>query len=501
MSGMNLDQDLETRINPEKNRQFAPEEFGRRLIQLKEFAIHHWPRKNGLRISVVGTNGKGSVSHYLSSLLLSSGIQTGVYSSPHLEHYSERIQIEGKSGQTDLNHAYLALRSSFMDWDADLWHSLSYFELLTLLAIELFQASSIPVQIYEAGLGGRLDASGLCDPDIVIVTRIALDHTKLLGNTREAIFQEKLGIAGKSARYIFLMEERYENLARNLLERAGHEDPSANSKEKAVPAQVHCFEAGGSARQNYLQENFAFAKWILTQLADPLMSSQIQDAGSSPSLRLLKEKIQSFRFSDVPAPPGRMLDYRGYGIRWMYDSGHNPASLFTVLKSFSTPPLLVLGILPDRYYAHFLRVARWLGVSVIFCIERPGLADIPEEVRYYSLEDSREAETYGTPGLATGELSESTASKNPVPGTEADGHFPSRVKPSVYRLSASLSASQLRKTLLDCAHSKQYGHSRNASKDKKQSVQTEEEVTILFTGSYRIYDLFLEILGGDIVHA
>ncbi|MBI40093.1 MAG: hypothetical protein CMF59_10865 [Leptospiraceae bacterium] len=520
---MRLDQDLEQRINPEKNRQFAPEEFGKRLIELRKFAASHWPQKNGLRISVVGTNGKGSVSHYLASLLQKSGIQTGVYSSPHLNHFSERIQIAGQSNVGDLEDAYLELRRAFRERNESLWKDLSYFELLTLLAIELFQHKGLPVQIYEAGLGGRLDATGLCNPDVVIVTRIALDHMKLLGNTRGAIFQEKLGIMTTNTRHVYLMEARYESLAKTMVEQlwqnTGTTDGSNAPDGSSAPAdiapihvhsiQVHSFESGPRsdattdpnkdekgleispprdtekwqkrAHSSYLAENFSFAKWILSDLIQ-------QSKNGEDSIALLETgNTRHIEMSDVSAPPGRMLDHNAHGILWMYDSGHNPASLFTVLRSFPSPPILVLGILPDRSYLHFLRVARWLGVERVYCIERVGLASVPEQ--------AMDAISYISPGNQKSEYSKEqlTTQAEPRGKPEAIGS-----DPLLFRLDSALPPEELRRILIDGVRSRE---SLKKSQMDPGPGGPGIQPAILFTGSYRIYDLFLEILGGDIVHA
>ncbi|MCB1138095.1 MAG: hypothetical protein KDK23_05030 [Leptospiraceae bacterium] len=472
-------QDLESRINPEKNRRFAPEEFGRRLILLADFVASRWPQKNGWRFSVVGTNGKGSLSHYLGSILHRAGFDVGLYTSPHLSHFSERIRINGEPlNESSLEFHYQALKDRFLlpfpesDVSASgsgaktrvsatkqLWKDLSYFELLTLLALESFQTLGPAAQIYEAGLGGRLDATRLNDPEVVVVTKIALDHTSLLGNTKQAIFREKLGICGPSTRQLFLMEERYESDARHFFAARASETAGAFSRSSAAPEvmaampMIHCFpEQPEPGEEHYLEHNYRFAAWILETLekesAKGLQEKLYRQSGrrtsdaegeavtaaaDGPPKRISIPATRS-AFSD---PPGRMFETNRHGLRWIYDSGHNPASLHAVLKNAgqqASAPLLVLGILPDRSYRQFLRMARLHGISRPLCIQREGLASIPESV------------------------------------------------PREDILNALDSPSEnLRRILKTC-------------KDAQRT-------TVLFTGSYRIYDLFLEILGGDIVHA
>ncbi len=141
-------------------------------------------------ITVAGTNGKGSTAAMLESILLAANYRVGCYTSPHLFNYNERIRVNGQA-VTDQS-----ICQAFHCIDrrrADI--SLTYFEFGTLAAFHIFQQSSLDVAILEVGLGGRLDAVNLVDPDVAVVTSIALDHMDWLGNTREAIAIEKLGIS------------------------------------------------------------------------------------------------------------------------------------------------------------------------------------------------------------------------------------------------------------------------------------------------------------------
>jgi len=146
--------------------------------------------------TVAGTNGKGTTCRTLESILLAAGYRVGVYSSPHLVRYTERVRVQG--GEL----AESAHTASFAEIEAvrgDI--SLSYFEFGTLSALWLFKQAKLDVVILEVGLGGRLDATNMVDADVAVVTSIALDHTDWLGPDRESIGREKAGIfrAGKPA--------------------------------------------------------------------------------------------------------------------------------------------------------------------------------------------------------------------------------------------------------------------------------------------------------------
>ncbi len=146
--------------------------------------------------TVAGTNGKGTTCRTLESMLMAAGYKVGVYSSPHLVRYTERVRVQ------NAELAESAHTASFAEIEAargDI--SLTYFEYGTLSALWLFRQAQLDVVILEVGLGGRLDATNIVDPDVAVVTSIALDHTDWLGPDRESIGREKAGIfrAGKPA--------------------------------------------------------------------------------------------------------------------------------------------------------------------------------------------------------------------------------------------------------------------------------------------------------------
>ncbi|KAB8312189.1 bifunctional tetrahydrofolate synthase/dihydrofolate synthase [Erwinia endophytica] len=139
--------------------------------------------------TVAGTNGKGTTCRTLETLLLAAGYRVGVYSSPHLLRYTERVRIQGEE-LAESEHT-----ASFADIEAGRGDtSLTYFEYSTLSALWLFKRAELDVVILEVGLGGRLDASNIVDADIAVITSIALDHTDWLGPDRESIGREKAGI-------------------------------------------------------------------------------------------------------------------------------------------------------------------------------------------------------------------------------------------------------------------------------------------------------------------
>ena len=146
--------------------------------------------------TVAGTNGKGTTCRTLETLLMAAGYRVGVYSSPHLVRYTERVRVQGAELDEALHSASFACIEAGR---GDI--SLTYFEFGTLSAFNLFRDAQLDVVILEVGLGGRLDATNIVDADVAVITSIALDHTDWLGPDRASIGREKAGVfrAGKPA--------------------------------------------------------------------------------------------------------------------------------------------------------------------------------------------------------------------------------------------------------------------------------------------------------------
>ncbi|MBA1274562.1 bifunctional tetrahydrofolate synthase/dihydrofolate synthase [Stutzerimonas azotifigens] len=149
-----------------------------------------------LVVTVTGTNGKGSTCAFIASLLSAHGLKVGVYSSPHLRRYNERVQVNGVEAEdAALCEAFTAVEAARGPV------SLTYFEMGTLAAFWLFERAGLDAAVLEVGLGGRLDAVNLIDADVAVVTNIGLDHAEWLGDSRDSVAVEKAGIfrAGRPA--------------------------------------------------------------------------------------------------------------------------------------------------------------------------------------------------------------------------------------------------------------------------------------------------------------
>jgi dihydrofolate synthase/folylpolyglutamate synthase len=143
-------------------------------------------------IHVGGTNGKGSTSHILSSILQEAGYRVGLYTSPHLKDFRERIKIDGKCISKDNVVNFIESHKDYLEAN-----KLSFFEMTVGMAFDYFNNENVDIAIIEVGMGGRLDSTNIIDSEISVITNIGLDHTKFLGNTLLEIANEKAGIIKK----------------------------------------------------------------------------------------------------------------------------------------------------------------------------------------------------------------------------------------------------------------------------------------------------------------
>ena len=155
-------------------------------------------------IHVGGTNGKGSTSHIISSILQEAGYKVGLYTSPHLKNFTERIRINGKEVSQPFVVDFISKHRSFLEKK-----QLSFFEMTVGMAFEYFATQSVDIAIIEVGLGGRLDSTNIINPEVSVITNIGYDHTQFLGDTLKEIAFEKAGII-KSNTPIIIGEKQEE---------------------------------------------------------------------------------------------------------------------------------------------------------------------------------------------------------------------------------------------------------------------------------------------------
>ena len=171
------------------------------------------PEKKIVTIHVAGTNGKGSTSHLLASVFQEAGYKVGLFTSPHLKDFRERIKINGKMISEQYVVDFIAQNKSFFEA-----HSLSFFEMTVGLAFAYFADEQVDLAVIEVGMGGRLDATNIITPLVSVITNISKDHTAFLGNTLSAIAGEKAGIIKQNAPVV--IGETYKETANVFVKKA-----------------------------------------------------------------------------------------------------------------------------------------------------------------------------------------------------------------------------------------------------------------------------------------
>ncbi|VTM21684.1 Bifunctional protein folC [Raoultella terrigena] len=284
--------------------------------------------------TVAGTNGKGTTCRTLESVLMAAGYRVGVYSSPHLVRYTERVRVQGE----ELPEA--AHTASFAEIEAARGEiSLSYFEFGTLSALWLFKQAQLDVVILEVGLGGRLDATNIVDADVAVVTSIALDHTDWLGPDRESIGREKAGIF-RSGRPAIVGEPDMPHTIADVAVEKG-----AVLRRRGVDWRY----ASGEQGWDFSDEQGTLAGLPLPQVPMPNAATALaalRASGLTVSEQAIRDGIRQAML------PGR-FQIIGEAPRVILDVAHNPhAAAYLAGRLKSLPKtgrvLAVIGMLHDK---------------------------------------------------------------------------------------------------------------------------------------------------------
>jgi dihydrofolate synthase/folylpolyglutamate synthase len=203
-----------------------PEEFGLERMRALLAEVGD-PQRAYPAIHVVGTNGKSTVTRRAAAFLGREGLLAGAYTSPHVSGWSERIQVRGE--RADFEAAILRVRAAAERIGA------TQFEVLTAAALAEFAAAGVDAAVVEAGLGGRLDATNVLDARVVVLTNVSLEHTEVLGETRDAIAREKLAVVAPGAMVVL-----------------GEPEWEAAARERGATQVVHADDVGRAAAEQFL---------------------------------------------------------------------------------------------------------------------------------------------------------------------------------------------------------------------------------------------------------
>jgi len=291
-------------------------------------------------VSVAGTNGKGSSVAMLETMLRAAGRRVGVYTSPHLQRYTERVRIEGhEASEDDFCESFARIDAARGDI------SLTYFEFGTLAAIDIIGAAGVDIAILEVGLGGRLDAVNLVDADVALITALDIDHIDWLGSDREAIAREKAGIMRKGAVAVCA-------------------DPLPPTAIAAMAEQMGAtlYQAGPDFRFRMDGAGWAWTRGdtTLTDLPRPALIGDHQLANAAGVLMVLDALDKAAFTSEAIieglrscAIPGRFQQIRCDGVEIVLDVCHNPQAARALADALVRQPgsgrtLAVFGMLADK---------------------------------------------------------------------------------------------------------------------------------------------------------
>ncbi len=310
------------------------------------------PHQSFRTIHIAGTNGKGSLSHMIASVLMEAGFKTGLYTSPHLKDFRERIRVDGrmilKSAVTEFIRKHSAFLSALKP---------SFFEMTVGMAFDYFERSGVDFAVIETGLGGRLDSTNIISPSLSVITNIGHDHFDLLGNTLEKVAWEKAGIIKNGVPAV--ISETQEETRKVFLEKAAQ-----------TRSEIYFADQNFSCRLEEINYNTGKRQFSITENSSGKLYTGVTNLGGDYQAMNIQALFQVFNVMKgiIPVEDQYILD----GImrvkantrlmgRWQIlgrrplvicDTGHNKEGLTYVLGQIARINKkklhIVLGFVSDK---------------------------------------------------------------------------------------------------------------------------------------------------------
>jgi dihydrofolate synthase/folylpolyglutamate synthase len=310
-------------------------------------------------VHVVGTNGKSSTTRYCEALLRAHGLRSGAYLSPHISGWAERVVVDGRPLDEKLfGAAVLRVRDEVAGLPRRFGET-TQFEVLTVAALLAFAESGVEAVALEAGLGGRLDATNVVAAPVVVLTNIALEHTEVLGGTRELIFAEKAAVI-KGGDAVFGELEGLERHARRVCSTAGARPHFLRAT--AVPGDFAAAGPPDDFTVTFATEERT-ERWSGLRVPTPALYQVTNAALAVAAARLLLGGLDEAAVRQAlagTAVPGR-LQVVGRDPLVLADGAHNPAGVRVLTQSLAAvelprPVVGVLAVMRDKDYAAMLRL-------------------------------------------------------------------------------------------------------------------------------------------------
>ncbi len=321
------------------------------------------PQRNFKSIHIAGTNGKGSVSKIIYNLLKIHGFSVGLFTSPHLTRFTERIVVNDNEISEEIVTKLIEL---IKPYDEDL----TFFEYVTAIAFLYFKEMKIDYAVVETGMGGRLDATNIIEPEISVITSIGFDHQQFLGNTLSAIAGEKAGIIKKDTPVVSSSQEveaeeviyrRAKSLNSNLFVYG----KDFFSKNRNIDLEGVCFDFYPSPLHSPL-EKLRLSLIGLHQIENASVALKtFMTLYPQWQESLVRKALENIKM------PGRLEIFNKEPLV-IFDIGHNPSAIKALVKSLKIltqkKPVVVLGIMQDKDILGVLKEFEKYARKIIFTV-------------------------------------------------------------------------------------------------------------------------------------
>jgi dihydrofolate synthase/folylpolyglutamate synthase len=321
--------------------------------------MYHSPHRCYPAVHIAGTNGKGSVSHMLASVFQSAGYCTGLYTSPHLLDFRERIRVNGK----------MIPKAEVVRWVADFLKrnreakiAPSFFELTAEMAFDYFAAEKVDIAIIEVGLGGRLDSTNIITPEVSVITNISFDHTSLLGETLQKIATEKAGIIKKGIPVV--ISQYQQEVAGVFLQKAEAEQAPIWFASDEFTADNSLMSDG---RQVFNFRQFGKTRFLHLKTDLPGLYQRLNIPGVLKTIDIMTGKGWKIPQNAIYRGLADVIRQTGLQGRWQVigtnpliicDTGHNEDGIRQVTEQLRQTPYknlhFVLGVVADKDISHIL---------------------------------------------------------------------------------------------------------------------------------------------------
>lgn len=334
-------------------------------------------------IHIAGTNGKGATASFIASIFQENKIKTGLYTSPHLFKFNERIRINGETIDNKYIFAFINEHKKFIEKIKP-----SFFEVTTALALKYFRDKSVELAVLEAGLGGRLDSTNIVHPKLSVITQIAMDHMQYLGNIIEAIAKEKLGIVKKDVDVIISDNNKnLKPLFKKSIEK-GHlfylddiakiiiTGKSLFEITLVLSLKKYKYKLFNSLPGSYQRINAACAVAAVLKYSKQ-EGIRIRRNCIAEGVKNVKQNTGYF---------GRLEVINSHLKKYIFDISHNPAGIKAALENIPLKPdIIVFGMMADKDYKNSIKEILKKTNNIIFTKPNYPRALNPDIMHDYAL--------------------------------------------------------------------------------------------------------------------